>query len=74
MTGGDNTVENMKREVIERKLLAALNDETKVAALLEKQDLDVLIEALEFYEGPSFEKTRQFANDFRQLRKEAFNA
>jgi hypothetical protein len=46
MTTPINKIERVKRSVIERKLLDCLNDESKVAVLLTKQDLEDLIVAL----------------------------
>ena len=68
------------REVIESKLLAALNDENKVAVLLERTDIDHLIYILEFYEtaaGSSHSGRRArwaatMADDLNQLRTAAF--
>jgi hypothetical protein len=71
-------IENTPREVIQGKLLAALNDETKVAALLEVEDLDMLIHALYFYNrhhtpcNPNKPKVESFLEDLRTLRRQAF--
>lgn len=65
------SVELTSRQVIERKLLAALDDEDKVALLCSRQDLDMLIAALHTssIDGP---KEREWERDLRQLRAEAF--
>lgn len=62
--------EHVGRQVIENKLLAALNDDSKVAVLLSGQDLRMLICALEQYSGGP---QREFAADMRQLLRAAFH-
>jgi hypothetical protein len=44
------SIERTSRSVIERKLLTALDDETRVAILATKQDLEDMIAALYGYE------------------------
>lgn len=63
------------REVLEGKLLAALDDESKVAIVLDKADVDMLINALEAYPAHAVKggkSHRQYAADLRQLRSAAF--
>lgn len=73
------SVETMSRQVIEGKLLAALNDPTsqKVAILASRQDLDDLVVACDVfartYAGSAAGiRCRFFAAGLRQLRDEAF--
>lgn len=69
------SVEFTKRQVIERKLLAVLDDETKVAAVLSKQDLEDLIAACDgcVWEGiPRMKRCKNLADGMRQLLREAF--
>lgn len=57
------------RTVLERKLLTALKDDSKVAILATKEDLDLLILVL----GNSIQKAAQeFAADLKKLRDAAF--
>ena len=68
------SVEFAKRQVIERKLLAVLDDETKVAAVLSKQDLEDLIFACKLWNMRDSRATR-LGNLYRgmeQLLREAF--
>lgn len=76
-------VEKTSRSVIERKLLTALNDDTKVACLFTKQDLEDMIAALYGYEigkrsGKVLtwlahrERVKDLAKGMEQLLKEAF--
>lgn len=62
------------KHVIERKLLLALNDSKKVAILLEKKDLSLLIKALHLVPpAEGFKKEAEaFAQDLNQLRLAAF--
>jgi hypothetical protein len=64
------SVQHSQREVIEGKLLAALDDESKVAALLSHDDLDVLIRALS--DAPANAENVRMLEDFKQLRAVAF--
>jgi hypothetical protein len=58
------------RTVVERKLLTALDDNSKVAILATKKDLDLLISAL----GDSIQKDAQrYAADLKKLRDAAFS-
>jgi len=66
------SVEHSPREVIEGKLLAALDDESKVAALFSKRDLDVLIQGLGCTARLAGPELMQMVNDLTQLRREAF--
>jgi len=57
------------RTVLERKLLTALKDNSKVAILATEEDLDLLISAL----GDSIQKDAQeYAADLKNLRAAAF--
>jgi len=69
--------ELVHREVIESKLLARLGEEGTVAILLNKKDLDVLIDALKSKAtrclGEKHGKVcLDFARDLEKLRKGAF--
>lgn len=62
-------------EVVQKKLLTALNDETKVALLLEKGDLEDLIDACEKWMPSDYRRLRRLrylANGMRRLLSEAF--
>lgn len=63
------TVVQSTRQVIENKLLAALDDESTVAILASEKDLDLLIAALEFFRSAD---ARRMAQDYKQLRAAAF--
>lgn len=68
-------MESSSRRVIEQKLLTALGAESTVAILASKQDLDVLIAALEYAmlgRREQTKKARELAAGMRQLRREAF--
>jgi len=60
----DYKVERTNRAVIEKKLLDCLTDESVVAALLSRDDLIVLIEALLLSEN-QFPSTSAKARDLR---------
>lgn len=62
-------VEQASREVIERKLLTALEDESQVAILATRGDIGLLINALEQYNTVH---AKQWAADLKRLRLEAF--
>ncbi len=72
----------VRREIIENQLLAALDDKTKVAALLDREDLAILIQALQvsirFAENtPAGTRTfvtraTSLLDDLLQLQKAAF--
>ena len=68
--------EYVPKQVIENKLLAALDDEAKVACVFGCWDLDTLIEALRFtasfLELADQEKYILMAQDLETLRKSAF--
>jgi hypothetical protein len=61
-----------KREVIEGKLLAALDDESKVAIVLSENDLRFLISCVRFSPDGWGEKRRVFLQDLERLADEAF--
>ena len=62
-------VEYVAREVIENKLLAALNETGNVAILASERDLVVMIEAPRKSTDPH---ARQMAEDYGKLRRAAF--
>jgi len=61
-------VERVKREVIEHRLLAALDDEDKVAILCSKTDVEYLINCLLHFSSPW---THDFLDGLETLQKEA---
>lgn len=63
------TVEQSSREVIEHKLLTALSDGGQVAILATREDLSLLINALDQF---GTVKGKQWSADLRRLRHEAF--
>ena len=67
------STEYVRREVIEGKLLAALDDESKVAILASEDDLRLLISALEYAPDESTygDKRTELLQGLRQLQKEA---
>ena len=71
MESSEIKVSRVQREVIEGKLLAALDDSSKVAILCSEDDLELLIYVLEKLPLPSM-PVRQMAKDLRRLRAEAF--
>lgn len=75
----------VSRKVIEHRLLTALEtNKDVVAALLNKSDVELLLQALNFFaydliderfverEGKAFDKSREFIEDLQQLRDQAF--
>lgn len=67
----------IRRQVIEGKLLAALDDEDKVAIVASKRDCELIMRCLELTEdqSPSREEQaelRQMRLDLRQLYDSAF--
>jgi len=79
----DYSVERTTRNVIERKLLSAMNDETKVAIIATKQDLEDMIAALYGYEigewngntlswADHMKRRKDLAAGMTQLLREAF--
>lgn len=68
--GGDNAVVPTSRTVMEHKLLTALEDKGTAAILVSKDDLTMLINALDAYMTV---EAKRWSADLRQLRKEAFN-
>lgn len=76
-------VERTNRQVIERKLLAAMGDENTVACLFTKQDLEDMIAALYGYElgerkgnvlswEAHVKRRKELADSLSQLLREAF--
>lgn len=76
MSEGPCSVELTSRQVIERKLLTALEDDNVVAALLSRQDLEDLLLALECNSlaGPRRVRCKALEAGLRQLFREAFQA
>lgn len=64
-------VERLERDVIQRALLDSISDGETVAILADRDDLDLLIGALENYNIES-QRRDVFINGLKQLRKEAF--
>ncbi len=69
-----NSVIPTSREVIENKLLTALEDDNTVAVLFSKQDLEDVLFALESYKwNPErIARCRELAGGMNQLYLEAF--
>jgi hypothetical protein len=78
-----NKIEHAPKSVIERKLLAALDDQTKVAILCTEQDLQDIIAALDIYGNnmgclrsmeatKTAERVAEFAKGLRELKQAAF--
>lgn len=67
-------IEHTNREVIQGKLLAALDDEGKVAAVLSEADVRLLIDALDVYNEQRHPDPMavQMRDDLWQLKNEAF--
>ena len=72
-------IERVHKQVIENKLLAALDDDDKVAILCNSDDLDVLIGACVFQlhqpigaEHLLKDRLREMLADMKKLRKHAF--
>lgn len=63
------SVEQTTRQVIEAKLLTALNDSNVVAILASQEDLCIMIAALSRYPDS---KAHKMAEDFGQLERAAF--
>lgn len=67
-----------KREIIQDRLLASLDDKSKVAIVVNKDDLDLLIEGMVYVytnslkRGYKRKKSKEFLDDMRKLRKHAF--
>lgn len=68
------SVERTNRQVIERKLLDALDDANTVACLFSKQDLEDLIQACEHnqFRGELWDRCSNLADGMKQLLREAF--
>ena len=66
------STEYVPREVIAEQLLIALDDKSKTAIIAGKEDIEILIRALDHV--PSFWGTRYItmASDLRKLRDSAF--
>ena len=62
------------RQVIEHKLLTALEDGQSVAILATRRDLEDMLDALQTYEGPEdrLDRCLNLAAGLRQLLTEAF--
>lgn len=74
-----NTIVPASREVIESKLLTALEDEGTVAVLYTEPDLRLMILALESFtsEAPTFDESkraREMLIGIAQLYQEAFSS
>jgi hypothetical protein len=71
-----NTIERTSRRVIERKLLEALSDESKVAILATEQDLRDMIHALECWQcvnnSAGWRRRNDLLAGMNQLLREAF--
>lgn len=63
------TVLESSRAIFEEKLLASLSDESKVAMILDRADLDLLIMGLDTLTP---ERARELSGDMQQLRRAAF--
>jgi hypothetical protein len=61
--------ERVRRQVIEGKLLAALDDEAKVAVLLDQPALRLCIGALAFEHS---QEAKELRNDLKALHEAAF--
>lgn len=72
------TVNRISREVIEHKLLTALDDEDCVAIVVKEDDLDLIIHALGMVVASKHRTSQptlydnQLRHDLCRLRKEAF--
>lgn len=66
---GPVSFELASRQVIQDRLLAALDDKSKVAVLLTKEDLQILIRALAPIDR---QPERQFCQDLQSLLDAAF--
>ena len=69
------TTQHTTRDVIENKLLTALQDEGTAAILVSENDLSVMIRALEYAmlaDREQTRKARELAKDYRRLLKAAF--
>lgn len=62
-------VERTSRQVIEHKLLTALEEGGTAAILVSEEDLEELALACEFFYSP---KSMELARGLRQLQREAF--
>jgi len=62
-------VDRVPRQVIESRLLAALDDEDKVAIVCTKEDLTMLISSLNVVAGA---KQLEMARDLYELKQAAF--
>lgn len=71
-----NEVVGASRQVIESKLLTALEDDDTVAVLYSEADLQILIHALDAYNasGEGNDRSREILIGVAQLYQEAFSA
>ena len=69
LSAADCSASSARREVIENKLLAALDDEGKVAILATEIDLILFVKAMVFYDTPD---SHEMAKDLLQLKRSAF--
>lgn len=72
-------IERLPKEVIEKQLLVALDDKSKVALVLDEEDLTLLLVCLMLSENslPSpteRKRVKGLRRDVQKLLKEAFNA
>lgn len=67
----DLKIEKMSRELIEGKLLSALSEGDVAAILVDKNDLDFLIRAVEVYGGEN-RHGKDFLYDLKQLKASVF--
>ena len=69
------TVEHHARHIVDRKMLTALNDEDKVAVLMDEDDLDFVIGIFErtTVTPETRHKVLEMLQDLRQLRLAAFD-
>lgn len=67
------SIEPMRRQVIEAKLLAALDDKDKAAIIVSKEDLEMLIEAMRLYNWDrKLKKVSEFVDDLKFLHASVF--
>ena len=65
---------HVPREVLEGRLLAALDDQSKVAVVLGESDLRLLISALNYAPDGWGRELKRMRDDLCKLRDSAFNA
>ena len=74
---GPLRVERTPREVIQSKLLVAIDRHDKVALVADAEDLELLIIALDLLRGmqdSDEDRARQMADDISELYRQAFNS